>query len=60
VLTRERGGSGALDVAFGDDNATNAFIGTAGDERMWFLLNSRESAGDRLRFCATQPSATGT
>jgi Zn-dependent peptidase ImmA (M78 family)/DNA-binding XRE family transcriptional regulator len=38
-----------LYVDFGDDNATAAFIGTSGDERMWFLLNSRERAGDRLR-----------
>lgn len=38
-----------LYVDFGDDDATAAFIGTTGDERMWFLLNSRERAGDRLR-----------
>jgi Zn-dependent peptidase ImmA (M78 family) len=38
-----------LYVDFGDDDATAAFISTPGDERMWFLLNSREHAGDRLR-----------
>ncbi len=38
-----------LYVDFGDDDATAAFIATTGDERMWFLLNSRERAGDRLR-----------
>jgi len=39
----------ALYIDFGDDDATAAFINTPGDERMWFLLNSRERAGDRLR-----------
>lgn len=38
-----------LYVDFGDDDATAAFISTAGDERMWFVLNSRERSGDRLR-----------
>jgi Zn-dependent peptidase ImmA (M78 family)/transcriptional regulator with XRE-family HTH domain len=38
-----------LYVDFGGDDATAAFISTPGDERMWFLLNSREHAGDRLR-----------
>ncbi len=38
-----------LSVDFGDDNAQAAFISTPGDERMWFLINAREQAGDRLR-----------
>lgn len=38
-----------LYIDFGDDHATVAFISPPGDERMWFLLNSRERAGDRLR-----------
>ncbi len=38
-----------LSVDFGDDDATAAFISTQGDERMWFLVNAREQAGDRLR-----------
>ncbi len=38
-----------LYVDFGADEATAAFISTPGDERMWFLLNTREYAGDRLR-----------
>ena len=37
-----------LYVDFADDDATDAFIGTAGDERMC-CSNSRGSAGDRLR-----------
>ncbi len=38
-----------LYVDFGADETTAAFISTPGDERMWFLLNTRERAGDRLR-----------
>lgn len=38
-----------LYVDFGDDDATAAFITTPQDGRMWFLLNTREQAGDRLR-----------
>lgn len=38
-----------LYVDFGADETTAAFISTPGDERMWFLLNSRERSGDRLR-----------
>lgn len=38
-----------LYVDFGDDAATAAFITTPQDGRMWFLLNTREQAGDRLR-----------
>lgn len=38
-----------LYVDFGADEAIAAFISTPGDERMWFLLNARESSGDRLR-----------
>jgi Zn-dependent peptidase ImmA (M78 family) len=38
-----------LYVDFGADEASAAFISTPGDERMWFLLNTRERSGDRLR-----------
>jgi Zn-dependent peptidase ImmA (M78 family)/DNA-binding XRE family transcriptional regulator len=38
-----------LEVDFGSDDATAAFISTSGDERMWFLINRREQAGDRIR-----------
>jgi Zn-dependent peptidase ImmA (M78 family) len=38
-----------LDVDFGTDDATAAFISTPGDERMWFLVNQRERSGDRIR-----------
>jgi Zn-dependent peptidase ImmA (M78 family) len=38
-----------LYVDFGADEATAAFISTPGDERMWFLQNTRERSGDRLR-----------
>ncbi len=36
-------------VDFGEDDATAAFISTPIDGRLWFLLNVREQAGDRLR-----------
>lgn len=39
-----------LHVDFGSDDASAAFIGMSGDEaRLWFLVNTRESAGDRVR-----------
>lgn len=38
-----------LSVDFGTTDATAAFIATRGDGRLWFLINSRESAGDRVR-----------
>ena len=53
-----------LYVDFGADEATAAFISTPGDERMWFLLNSREQAGEdydelrpRARPCRTASPA---
>lgn len=39
-----------LRVDFGNPDASAAFIGMQGDEaRLWFLVNSQESAGDRIR-----------
>lgn len=39
-----------LRVDFGNPDASAAFIGMQGDEaRLWFLVNTREGAGDRIR-----------
>jgi Zn-dependent peptidase ImmA (M78 family) len=38
-----------LFVDFGSDEATAAFIATPADQRLWFLVNTREEAGDRVR-----------
>jgi len=39
-----------LRVDFGSADASAAFIGMQGDEaRLWFLINTREEAGDRVR-----------
>ena len=38
-----------LHVDFGTSDATAAFITTPADGRLWFLINTRESAGDRIR-----------
>jgi Zn-dependent peptidase ImmA (M78 family) len=39
-----------LRVDFGSPDASAAFIGMHGDEaRLWFLVNTREDAGDRVR-----------
>lgn len=39
-----------LRVDFGSADASAAFIGMQGDEaRLWFLVNTRETAGDRVR-----------
>jgi Zn-dependent peptidase ImmA (M78 family) len=39
-----------LRVDFGSADASAAFIGMQGDEaRLWFLVNTREEAGDRVR-----------
>lgn len=38
-----------LRVDFGADDATAAFVASRGDERLWFLINTRETAGDRIR-----------
>ena len=39
-----------LPVDFGTSDASAAFIGMQGDDaRLWFLVNTREDAGDRVR-----------
>jgi Zn-dependent peptidase ImmA (M78 family)/DNA-binding XRE family transcriptional regulator len=38
-----------LRVDLGTDDATAAFISTPDDGRLWFLVNTRETAGDRVR-----------
>jgi Zn-dependent peptidase ImmA (M78 family)/DNA-binding XRE family transcriptional regulator len=38
-----------LHVDFGTTDATAAFIPTRADGRLWFLINTRETAGDRVR-----------
>lgn len=38
-----------LRVDFGSDDASAAFIATRSGSRLWFLVNSRETAGDRVR-----------
>src|SRR3954447_15351916 len=39
-----------LRVDFGSDDASAAFIGLHGDDtQLWFLVNTRETAGDRVR-----------
>lgn len=39
-----------LPVDFGTSDASAAFIGMQGDEaHLWFLINTRETAGDRVR-----------
>jgi Zn-dependent peptidase ImmA (M78 family)/DNA-binding XRE family transcriptional regulator len=45
----ERAGGIVLHVDFGTDDASAAFISTLGDARLWFLVNTRETAGDRVR-----------
>lgn len=45
----EAAGGIVLRVDFGTDDATAAFIATHGDGRLWFLINTRETAGDRVR-----------
>jgi Zn-dependent peptidase ImmA (M78 family)/DNA-binding XRE family transcriptional regulator len=45
----ERAGGIVLHVDFGTDDAGAAFISTLGDPRLWFLVNTRETAGDRVR-----------
>jgi Zn-dependent peptidase ImmA (M78 family) len=45
----ERAGGIVLHVDFGTDDASAAFISTLGDSRLWFLVNTRETAGDRIR-----------
>ncbi|HEV7774268.1 MAG TPA: XRE family transcriptional regulator [Conexibacter sp.] len=38
-----------LNVDFGTSDAIAAFIATRNDGRLWFLVNTRETAGDRIR-----------
>jgi Zn-dependent peptidase ImmA (M78 family)/transcriptional regulator with XRE-family HTH domain len=45
----ENAGGVVLHVDFGVDNASAAFLCTIGDPRLWFLVNTRETAGDRVR-----------
>jgi Zn-dependent peptidase ImmA (M78 family) len=45
----EAAGGIVLHVDFGTDDASAAFISTLGDERLWFLVNTQETAGDRVR-----------
>ena len=45
----EAGGGIVLHVDFGTDDASAAFVSTLGDTRLWFLVNTRETAGDRIR-----------
>ena len=45
----EAAGGIVLHVDFGTDDASAAFLCTLGDPRLWFLVNTREQAGDRVR-----------
>jgi Zn-dependent peptidase ImmA (M78 family)/transcriptional regulator with XRE-family HTH domain len=45
----ENAGGIVLHVDFGTDSASAAFVQTLGDPRLWFLVNTRETAGDRVR-----------
>jgi Zn-dependent peptidase ImmA (M78 family)/DNA-binding XRE family transcriptional regulator len=45
----ERAGGIVLHVDFGSDDASAAFVSNLGDPYLWFVVNSREVAGDRLR-----------
>jgi Zn-dependent peptidase ImmA (M78 family)/transcriptional regulator with XRE-family HTH domain len=46
----ESAGGIVLHVDFGTDDASAAFVSTLGDDaRVWFLVNTRELAGDRVR-----------
>lgn len=45
----EAAGGIVLHVDFGTDDASAAFVSMLGDSRFWFLVNTRESAGDRVR-----------
>jgi Zn-dependent peptidase ImmA (M78 family)/DNA-binding XRE family transcriptional regulator len=45
----ENAGGIVLHVDFGTDDASAAFVSTLGDARLWFLVNTRETAGDRVR-----------
>jgi Zn-dependent peptidase ImmA (M78 family)/transcriptional regulator with XRE-family HTH domain len=45
----EAAGGIVLHVDFGTDVASAAFVSTLTDPRLWFLINTRETAGDRVR-----------
>ena len=45
----EAAGGIVLHVDFGSDDASAAFVSTMDDPRLWFLVNTRETAGDRVR-----------
>jgi Zn-dependent peptidase ImmA (M78 family)/transcriptional regulator with XRE-family HTH domain len=45
----ESAGGIVLHVDFGSDEASAAFLSSLGDPRMWFLVNTRETSGDRVR-----------
>jgi Zn-dependent peptidase ImmA (M78 family) len=45
----EGAGGIVLRIDFGTEEATAAFLSTRGDSRLWFLVNTRETAGDRIR-----------
>ena len=45
----EAAGGIVLQVDFGTEEASAAFVSALGDPRPWFLVNSRETAGERAR-----------
>lgn len=45
----EGAGGIVLHVDLGSDAVSAAFISTLGDARLWFLINTREVSGDRIR-----------
>jgi len=45
----ESAGGLVLHMDFGSDDASAAFVCSLGDPRLWFLVNTREQAGDRVR-----------
>lgn len=45
----EAAGGIVLHVDFGTEDASAAFVSTLDDPRLWFLVNTREFAGDRVR-----------
>lgn len=49
TATIEAAGGVVLHVDFGSDDASAALISMLGDSRLWFLVNTRENAGDRVR-----------
>lgn len=45
----EGAGGIVLHVDFGSDAVSAALVSTLGDPRLWFLVNTRETSGDRVR-----------